>query len=369
MRPVLIAAPARISSFQGQSAAINDGGNMAFWGSGLDDQGAALRGLYFYDACTEELVRIADSTTAFADLGVAFGGFPGSSFFDLYQGGEARSGQYRSINNGDEVAFLAKFSNFGMGMYVARVEGAGGGEVTIDCPADLTLECPADTNPSATGEATAEGCGTVEVGYTDASVPGPGGTETITRTWTADNGAGGTASCEQTIEVVDTTAPVASCAVATGVLWPPDHELEAVGLTAEVGDTCDDQSAIEVQVWSDETEVPERGDGTGRHAPDAKDVDAGLRLRRERRGTEDGRVYLIVAHAEDGSGNDAFATCTVVVPHDQSADSGDAAAAQAAAAEATVAGAAGTTIADKVAPLAAQGWTRHGISEELGPKQ
>ncbi len=234
-------APARISSFQGQSAAINDGGHMAFWGLGLDDQDAALRGLYFYDSCAEQVVRIADSTTALADLGVSFGGLPGSSRFDLYQGGEARSGQYRSINNSNEVAFLAKFSNFGMGMYIARVDAAGGGAVTIECPSDLTLECPADTSPAATGEATAEGCGSIDVSFTDSSVSGPGATETITRTWTADNGAGGTASCAQTISVVDTVAPIVTCAVATGVLWSPDHDLVPVGLTASVNDSCDDQ--------------------------------------------------------------------------------------------------------------------------------
>ncbi len=365
-------APARISSFQGGSAAINDGGNMAFWGLGLDDQGAALRGLYFYDGCADQVVRIADSTTVLADLGIAFGGFPGNSFFDLHQGGEARSGQYRSINNAGEVAFLAKFSNFGMGLYIARVDAGGGGAVTIECPADVTLECPADTSPAATGEATADGCGDVDVSYADLSLPGPGGTETITRTWTAAGGAGGTASCEQTIIVADTAAPAVSCAVATEILWPPNHELATVGLSTDVADGCDDPGAagsLEVQVWSDETEVPEPGDGTGRHAPDAKDVDLRLRLRRERRGTEDGRVYLILARAEDGSGNAGLGTCTVVVPHDQSAAGLAAVAAEAAAAEAAVASAPGTTIADKVAPLAAQGWTRHGISEEIGPKQ
>jgi hypothetical protein len=145
-----------------------------------------------------------------------------------------------------------------------------------------------------------------------------------------------------------------------------------VGLTTTVSDNCDPTGAAEslvVEVWSDETEVPDKGDGTGRHAPDAKDIDTSLRLRAERRGGEDGRVYLIVASAEDGCGNVGFGYATVVVPHDEGEAALDQVAAQADAALALVSGAPGTTIAEKVAPLISQGWTQHGVSEELGPHQ
>ncbi|HUU82551.1 MAG TPA: hypothetical protein VM243_03505 [Phycisphaerae bacterium] len=60
---------------------------------------------------------------------------------------------------------------------------------------------------------------------------------------------------------------------------------------------------------------------------------------------------------------------TVVVPHDQSQESLDQVTAEAVATLAVVDGAPGTTIAEKLAPLAAQGWIRHGVSEELGPNQ
>ena len=169
--------------------------------------------------------------------------------------------------------------------------------------------------------------------------------------------------------VEDTTPPALTCSVGTDVLWSPDHHLENVELTTTVSDECDPVGAAEfliIEVWSDETEVPGTGDGTGRHCPDAKDIYTGLRLRNERRAAEDGRVYLIIARAEDGGGNVGFGYCAVVVPHDQSEDGLAEVAAQAEAALATVASTPGTTIAEKVAPL---GYTQHGVSEELGPHQ
>jgi hypothetical protein len=176
----------------------------------------------------------------------------------------------------------------------------------------------------------------------------------------------------RSIVVGDSTPPDVSCSVGTDVLWAPNHHLVDVGLTTIVSDDCDPNGAAEslvIEVWSDETEVPETGDGTGRHAPDAKDIDTGLRLRKERRGTEDGRVYLIIARAEDASGNVGFGYCTVVVPHDQSQEGLDEVAIQAQAALATVEGTPGTTIAEKVAALVSEGWSQHGVSEELGPHQ
>ena len=55
--------------------------------------------------------------------------------------------------------------------------------------------------------------------------------------------------------------------------------------------------------------------GSGNASPDAADIGTGtLRLRAERGGTGDGRVYLIVAKTDDGSGNTAHDCCTVTVP-------------------------------------------------------
>lgn len=138
------------------------------------------------------------------------------------------------------VFWFKSNSSFADNFY-ARVE-AGGGGVGITCPAAVVLECPGDTSPAVTGEAVGEGCGTPVVTYADVSVAGCGNTETITRTWTADDGAGGVASCDQTITVVDTTAPTLA-----GVPGDVTVECDAVpaAATPTATDGCDVAPAVD----------------------------------------------------------------------------------------------------------------------------
>jgi hypothetical protein len=121
-------------------------------------------------------------------------------------------------------------------------------------------------------------------------------------------------------------------------------------------------------VFSDESEVPETGDGTGRHAPDFKDEHdggRGLLVRCERRGPEDGRFYIFVVTADDGNGGVTTAVCIgAVVPHDQDEQSLDDVMAQATAAKVVVQGAVAAG-----GPLPPTGLHEHGISGELGPHQ
>jgi hypothetical protein len=84
----------------------------------------------------------------------------------------------------------------------------------ITCPSNVVLECPADTSPTNTGFATATDnldCAPT-VTYSDVVTPGVcPQEETITRTWTAEDCAGNTDTCVQTIDVVDTTPPDITC--------------------------------------------------------------------------------------------------------------------------------------------------------------
>jgi hypothetical protein len=164
---------------------------------------------------------------------------------------------------------------------------------------------------------------------------------------------------------VDENPPSISCNVTQSVLWPPNHNLVTVGLTASVTDDCDADVVIGggpngtgVTVYSDEEDLEPTG--AGKHSPDAKNMAVGtLRLRAEREGDDDGRVYLIVVQATDAAGNTGFCTRTVVVPHDQSKKSINAANAAAAAAKAFF-------MANGTPP---PGFVQVGVGPIVGPKQ
>jgi hypothetical protein len=103
-------------------------------------------------------------------------------------------------------------------------------------------------------------------------------------------------------------APTISCSVAQSLLWPPNHQLVNVGLSVDVQPP---DATLQVQVYANDNAA----------SSDAADIGPGtLELGAARQGHGSGRVYLIVVTATSG-GQTAFDVCTVVVPHDQSADS------------------------------------------------
>ena len=116
------------------------------------------------------------------------------------------------------------------------------------------------------------------------------------------------------VDVVDTTPPLLSCSVVAPVRNQTNHDLVDVGLAADAVDQCEGVLPVTVKVFSDEDDEEDTGDG--RFSPDAANIDVGsLRLRAERKGNGDGRVYLIVTEATDSAGNRGFDCCTVAVPH------------------------------------------------------
>jgi PKD domain len=85
-----------------------------------------------------------------------------------------------------------------------------------------------------------------------------------------------------------------------GVLWPPNHKLIPVSI---IGVTQDE---------------PVNGLGDGDSGPDAIGVGTGtVKVRGERSGNADGRVYHIGFTADDGKGGTCTSQVTVCVPHDQ----------------------------------------------------
>ncbi len=84
----------------------------------------------------------------------------------------------------------------------------------ITCPANVTIECDEDDQPSNTGSATATDNldPNPVITFSDSVAVGACPQESvITRTWTATDCAGNSITCDQTITVEDTTAPVITC--------------------------------------------------------------------------------------------------------------------------------------------------------------
>ena len=145
--------------------------------------------------------------------------------------------------------------------------------------------------------------------------PGPydlGDTD-VTLTVIDDNGLFDT--CEAIVTVEDEEAPVISSVSASpNKLWPPNHKMVPVVLAVDATDNCDSVCQI-VLVESNE---PINGLGDGNTAPDwVITGDLTVKLRAERSGKGNGRVYTIKVECADASENSSTDTATVTVPHDK----------------------------------------------------
>jgi Bacterial Ig domain/Right handed beta helix region len=182
------------------------------------------------------------------------------------------------------------------------------------------------------------------------------GTDTFT--YMVDDGHGHTDTATVTVTIVDTTAPTLAVTTTASSLWPPNHQMENVGLTVNASDNGGGAPVIQVAVFSDEDDL---APGSGNFSPDALNIAPGtLRLRSERSGSGNGRVYLIVVTATDASNNASHACAAVVVPQSQSP-------AARAAAAAAGASAAQSCNANNGAPPA--GFVVVGDGPIVGPKQ
>ncbi len=142
----------------------------------------------------------------------------------------------------------------------------------------------------------------------------PLGTTTVNAS--AING-GGFSTCSFTVTVNDTEAPVISnLTVSPDKLWPPNHKMRDVAVSYSSSDNCPGPITCQLRVSSNE---PVDGLGDGNTAPDWIVVNNHLvKLRAERSGTGNGRVYTITVRCTDQYGNARTATTTVKVPHDMS---------------------------------------------------
>jgi subtilisin-like proprotein convertase family protein len=201
---------------------------------------------------------------------------------------------------------------------IITTEGDGGGPpCVLTCPADIIVgndpgSCSAAVNyPSAT---TQGNCGEVIYSHPSGS-QFPIGTTMVTVMATRSDMT--TQTCTFNVTVTNNQGPTIKTHVALSSLGPPfDHRLVNVGLRGRATANCSAIGAVQVTVYSDEDDGFW---GFWHFAPDAKEIAFGtLRLRRQRNGWRNGRVYLIISSVTDAVGNAAHSCETVTVPHSNS---------------------------------------------------
>ncbi|MDP3716666.1 MAG: FG-GAP-like repeat-containing protein [Acidobacteriota bacterium] len=119
-----------------------------------------------------------------------------------------------------------------------------------------------------------------------------------------------------TNRIKDTTAPViTSVSTNAPTLWPPNHKMVAVTVSALASDLV---GVTSLKIISATSSEPDNGLGDGDTAGDIQVTgDLTLNLRAERGGKGNGRTYTITVEASDAVGNKSTKTCTVFVPKSQ----------------------------------------------------
>jgi len=132
--------------------------------------------------------------------------------------------------------------------------------------------------------------------------------------------AGNTASVTVNGISIDRTPPTLACSATPSVLWPPDHKLVNVSTAVNVIDSLSGSAGFLLQ--STTSNEPDDGLGDGDTANDIQGWDIGTPdisgwLRAERSGLGSGRVYSLTYRGTDKAGNTANCATMVSVPHDQ----------------------------------------------------
>jgi hypothetical protein len=190
----------------------------------------------------------------------------------------------------------------------------------ISCPSDKTINvdpgvCYASATTVNAGTATAtDNCAYNVAGSRSDGLAltanYPVGVTTIK--WIATDASNNTATCLQTITVVDNVPPTISGELASAVvLSPTNHTMRDVTISYTATDNCAVSSIITVT-----SNEPINGVGDGDTDPDWMVIDNHhVKLRAERSANGTGRIYTITIAANDPSGNISTKTVEVRVPH------------------------------------------------------
>ncbi len=135
----------------------------------------------------------------------------------------------------------------------------------------------------------------------------------------AVDASGNADSCTFTVVARDTTPPrIASLVASPSTLWPPNHKMITVALTGGFTDNCDARPTCQIQNILITSDEPTDGTGDGHTSPDWEIVDGTtVKLRAERSGNGDGRVYTVPLKCVDAAGNMQIQPAVVTVAHDQ----------------------------------------------------
>lgn len=185
----------------------------------------------------------------------------------------------------------------------------------ITCPANITQandpgQCGAVVNFAVTATDNCTSSVTVTVQPASGSFFAVGVTTVNAR---ATDASGNTSTCSFTVMVNDVEPPVIhDLKITPPVMWPPNHKMKNATMDYTSTDNCPGPITCQITVTSDE---PENGTGDGDTAPDWDVLnDHHLKLRAERAGNGDGRVYSVKVTCTDQHGNSANGTKTVLVP-------------------------------------------------------
>ncbi|QQR72943.1 MAG: beta-propeller fold lactonase family protein [Holophagales bacterium] len=134
---------------------------------------------------------------------------------------------------------------------------------------------------------------------------------------TVNDGQGGVDSDTAVARVLDQTPPVmGTVSPSPAQLWPPNHKMVLVKVTAAVVDGCDPRPACAIADVSSNQGTGSTGGGSTN--PDWQIASATtVWLRAERDGSAGDRIYTLGIVCGDSSGNRARTTTTVRIPHDQ----------------------------------------------------
>jgi hypothetical protein len=142
----------------------------------------------------------------------------------------------------------------------------------------------------------------------------PVGTTTVNCTATDDASNLSTCSFDVTVEENNQPPDIADISVSPDLLWPPDNKMQDVVVNYTVSSVCLTQCRLEVS-----SNEPVVSTGLGDKSPDWEIIDANtLKLRAERAGSGNGRIYTIDIICTDNLGNVNTVSTEVTVPHDMS---------------------------------------------------